>query len=295
MSEEKKAKERTGFILYFEDAELLEDLDDHQTAVLFRSIFAYQCKQPLPDMDQAVKMAFRIFRRKFELDAQKYEETCARNRANGSKGGRPRKDTAEENPREPTETQNNRGVFPETQRNPEEPKKPKSNLNLNNNLKDIDNDYISNHILSNQSETETEADEMGWDKISPQTYLQILKRNINYDFLREEYEDNVLKSQMLDELLQIMLDVLTSKKTEMVVCGELKPVEVVRSRFLQINGLQIGYAIDCLMKNESVIKNPVQYTIATLYKASTTSTLQFINGVRQQYRETDLPSYGSPA
>jgi hypothetical protein len=91
--------------------------------------------------DFALKMAIHPFLAQFKRDEEKYDSICERNRKNGEKGGRPRK-----NPKNPD-------GLNKTQRNPEKPKKP-DNDNGSDNGSDNDNkndsDNKDNNTVENQ-------------------------------------------------------------------------------------------------------------------------------------------------
>ena len=54
------------------------------------------------------------------------------------------------------------------------------------------------------------------------------------------------------------------------ICGQDIPTEVVKSRFLKLNGEHIGYVIDSLKSNTTKIGNIKAYTLAALYNAPVT-------------------------
>lgn len=95
---------KKGFILYLDSLSVLDELDDKQTAILFRALRDYNLGKE-PELDFAMRMAFLPFKNQFIRDNEEYQKTCERNRNNGSKGGRPK------NPTEPTETQKTHSVL----------------------------------------------------------------------------------------------------------------------------------------------------------------------------------------
>ena len=63
----------------------------------------------------------------------------------------------------------------------------------------------------------------------------------------------------LDELVELMLDVVCSKRTAIRISGEEMPAEVVKSRFLKLGAEHIQYVLDCLKDNPPRIRNIKQY------------------------------------
>lgn len=121
---------KKGFILYLDSLSVLDELDDKQTAILFRALRDYNLGIE-PELDFAMRMAFLPFKNQFIRDNEEYQKTCERNRNNGSKGGRPK------NPTEPTETQKTHSVL-------EKPKKADKD-------KDTDKDKEKETIEMRQS------------------------------------------------------------------------------------------------------------------------------------------------
>lgn len=95
---------KKGFILYLDSLSVLDELDDKQTAILFRALRDYNLGKE-PELDFAMRMAFLPFKNQFIRDNEEYQKTCERNRSNGAKGGRPK------NPTEPIETQKTHSVL----------------------------------------------------------------------------------------------------------------------------------------------------------------------------------------
>lgn len=99
--------EKKAFMLYLDYKQHLELLTDAERGMLMMALFDYAADKTEPTtLTGSAAMAFSFIRAQMDRDNQKYEEKCITNRANGAKGGRPRK--------EPTESD----------ANPKEPKKP---------------------------------------------------------------------------------------------------------------------------------------------------------------------------
>jgi transposase len=112
---------KTGFILHLDSLSVLDELTNEQAGILFKAIRDYNLGKE-PELDFAMRMAFIPFKNQFERDLEKYNNTCERNRNNGSKGGRPKK---------ANETQETQVVF----------EKPKKADNKNDNKNDNDINY----------------------------------------------------------------------------------------------------------------------------------------------------------
>ena len=106
---------RPSFLIYKSFYKPIKNLSDEDKGKLFKAIFECQT-QDFDDSEQTIepqiKMAFEFFKNQFELDNRKWEKRVGAQKANGKKGGRPKKSTRsvdpiEEKPietKEPTET-----------------------------------------------------------------------------------------------------------------------------------------------------------------------------------------------
>ena len=92
-------------------------------------------------------------------------------------------------------------------------------------------------------------------------YREVIHENIDYQYHAKED---------VDELVELMLDVVCSKRAAIRIAGENMPAEVVKSRFLKLNAEHIQYVLDCLKDNPPRIRNIKQYLLAALYNAPLT-------------------------
>ena len=98
-------------------------------------------------------------------------------------------------------------------------------------------------------------------------YREIIKENINYDYL---LEDLPYDHDRLEEVLELIVETVCSNKKYIRVAGTDYPAEVVRSRFLKLDMEHIKFVFDCLRENTTKIRNIKQYLLTTLYNAPTT-------------------------
>lgn len=112
--------EKKGFLLYKSWRPMIKALDADSRAQLFEAIFDWQCTGEYTVTNPVLEGYMALFITKFEEDNASYGETCERNRRNGAKGGRPKKNLTE-----PAETHENPLGFSETHINPQKPDKDK--------------------------------------------------------------------------------------------------------------------------------------------------------------------------
>ena len=95
-----------SFTIYLDKEVVISELTDEELGKIFRACFYYQTTRGIPpDLQGHLRAIFRIFQIDIDRDHQRYVATIKRNRANGQKGGRPRK--SEQDNEEPIETEQN--------------------------------------------------------------------------------------------------------------------------------------------------------------------------------------------
>ena len=84
-------KEKISFLMYLDYEEHFKLMTDEQLGQLLRAIMEYEKTRQVPQLDGMVKMAFSFIKAQLDRDREKYEEKCAKNKENGKRGGRPKK------------------------------------------------------------------------------------------------------------------------------------------------------------------------------------------------------------
>lgn len=106
----------------------------------------------------------------------------------------------------------------------------------------------------------------GMDRIDLiSAYREIVKDNIEYGILSERYG-----KERMDETVELMLEVILSKRPYIRIAGDDFPREIVKGRFLKINSGHIEYVFDCIDKNTTKVGNIKAYLLAALYNAPAT-------------------------
>lgn len=106
-----------------------------------------------------------------------------------------------------------------------------------------------------------------YDATDRADYRKIIKENIEYNILMENYS---CEQDTLDEIVDLIVDVVCTSKSTVRISGDDKPAEVVRSQFLKLNSEHISFVLDSLSQNTTRIRNIKQYLLATLYNAPLT-------------------------
>lgn len=83
--------DKNSFLIYLDYEEQFNLLTDEQVGQLMRAIMKYEKTQEEPKLDGILKMAFSFIKTQLDRDREKYKERCEKNKQNGAKGGRPKK------------------------------------------------------------------------------------------------------------------------------------------------------------------------------------------------------------
>lgn len=119
-----------------------------------------------------------------------------------------------------------------------------------------------------------------------------LKHRICYDALSADFGQ-----EQVDEVVNIMMEVLTSTCGQMQVAGKKVPSALVRQQFSLMGKEHIEEVFNCLNNTHTVIKNPKAYIITCLFNASMTLNLHmgakgratvFQMEEQKKQRESDL-------
>lgn len=131
--------------------------------------------------------------------------------------------------------------------------------------KDISITESSNPIPSSPP---AHRERIGQDEMRKrESYRQFILENIEYDALTQ---NNRLDRDRLDELVELMVDTVCSKREMIRIAGDDYPAEVVKSRFLKLNSSHIEYILDRMRENTTYVRNIKKYLLAALYNAPTT-------------------------
>lgn len=103
----------------------------------------------------------------------------------------------------------------------------------------------------------------GMDLIN--AYREIVKDNIEYEIMAQRYG-----TERMNETVELMLEVILSKRPYIRIAGDDFPREIVKSRFLKITSMHIEYVFDCIDKNTTKVGNIKAYLLAALYNAPAT-------------------------
>jgi len=120
-----------------------------------------------------------------------------------------------------------------------------------------------------------EMEEMDFDR------AWFLER-IEYDYLRDEHERRGDRER-LDELVDLLLDALQSRKATLWVNGERRPTKAVQGQLMKLGPEHIVYVLDCMAANTTRVKNMRSYLLTALYNAPMTMDHSVANQVQHDF------------
>lgn len=140
------------------------------------------------------------------------------------------------------------------------------------NTKESNTDGLNTYQSIYPSEPEMAGREDGIDRMDgenktelAEAYREIICENIEYRILAERHG-----KQRMDETVELMLEVILSKRPYIRIAGDDFPRGVVRSRFLKINSSHVEYVFGCIDNNTTRVGNIKAYLLTALYNAPTT-------------------------
>ena len=129
--------------------------------------------------------------------------------------------------------------------------------------KDLSSTEGSNPILSSPQTPRAGRD---WMR-ERENYRELILENIEYDYLIQSHQ---LDRDRLDELVELMVDTVCSRRETIRIAGDDYPAEVVKSRFLKLDSSHIEYVLDRMRENTTYVRNIKKYLLAALYNAPAT-------------------------
>ena len=133
--------------------------------------------------------------------------------------------------------------------------------------KDLSSTEGSNPVLSSPKAPRG-SDGMGRDWMRErESYRELILENIEYDYLIQSHQ---LDRDRLDELVELMVDTVCSRRETIRIAGDDYPAEVVKSRFLKLDSSHIEYVLDRMRENTTYVRNIKKYLLVALYNAPAT-------------------------
>lgn len=98
-------------------------------------------------------------------------------------------------------------------------------------------------------------------------YRQYFMKQIELDYL---FRKNPYDKELIQDMLELMVETVCSKRQYIRIAGDDKPAEIVRSRFMKLDSSHIEFVIKCFHENTTKVRNIKQYLLASIYNAPVT-------------------------
>ena len=105
------------------------------------------------------------------------------------------------------------------------------------------------------------------EKDAYKIYEEIIKDNIEYEHLINAKH---LDRDRIDEILDLILETVCSKRKKILIAGDEYPAELVKAKFMKLDSSHIEFVLDCMQENTTKVRNIKQYLKAVLFNAPST-------------------------
>lgn len=100
-----------------------------------------------------------------------------------------------------------------------------------------------------------------------ESYREYFYHQLSYENL---LKNNTMDRDMIEEIFELILDTVCSKRAIIRIAGDDKPAAVVRSAFMKLESNHIEYVLTGLKENSTKVRNIKQYVLTALYNAPMT-------------------------
>ncbi|MDO5327067.1 MAG: DUF6017 domain-containing protein [Clostridia bacterium] len=115
-------------------------------------------------------------------------------------------------------------------------------------------------------------------RLDSRELTRLIKDHIEYDILCEE-----LNRETLDNIVSLMVEVLSTRCEYFTVSGKKVPAEIVHKRYMEINSAHIQYVFESMEKSRSKVLNIRQYWFVALFNAPATMSSYYEAAVRHDF------------
>lgn len=206
--------DKNSFLIYLDYEEQFNLLTDEQIGQLMRAIMKYEKTRELPQLEGMLKMAFSFIKTQLDRNREKYEKQCEKNRENGKKGGRPKKQEVKKKPKKPNGFEKN-PTKPKKADNDNEDDNDKDNDDDNVDVADVITAYENNIAPATQMSSEMLIDYC--NDLSPSLVLEAIKKAVLANKRNGRYIHGILRdwdNKGFKKLIDVKNEEQEFKKTQ---------------------------------------------------------------------------------
>ena len=98
-------------------------------------------------------------------------------------------------------------------------------------------------------------------------YQDYFMEQLAFAYLVQDYPYD---RAVLEEMLELLVDTVCTKRKVVRIAGDDKPAEVVKGQLMKLDDSHIRFVLRCMKENTTKIRNMRQYLLAALYNAPMT-------------------------
>lgn len=132
-----------------------------------------------------------------------------------------------------------------------------NNTDINNTENSNTNPILSSDFCGRDSDRMSDYEE----------YYQYFYDALDMEYLKKDYPYD---GNLLEFILQVLTEVMISKRKEIRIASDDKPIELVKSSFMKLDMTHIKFVMDSFESVSSDVRNVKQYLLASLYNAPMT-------------------------
>lgn len=132
-----------------------------------------------------------------------------------------------------------------------------NNTDINNTENSNTNPILSSDFHGKDSDRMSDYEE----------YYQYFYDALDMEYLKKDYPYD---GNLLEFILQVLTEVMISKRKEIRIASDDKPIELVKSSFMKLDMTHIKFVMDSFESVSSDVRNVKQYLLASLYNAPMT-------------------------
>lgn len=116
-------------------------------------------------------------------------------------------------------------------------------------------------------------------------YYQYFYDQLEMEYLKQDFRND---EQILELVLHLIVETMCSKRKQIRIASDDKPIEIVRSSFMKLDSEHIRYVMDRFKENTTEIRNIKQYLLASIYNAPYTIDAHYDALVRHDMASGNL-------
>ena len=143
--------------------------------------------------------------------------------------------------------------------------------------------HVANYTPNDEEKQGAEQEKPGKRRVSEATpaterySMEFIQGRYEYDVLLERFP---VYSSLVENTFQLLYDTLNTGRATVRIGGEDKPAEVVRSKLLKLNSIDLEYAINLFQEQTGRITHPLPWLLTVLYRAKEQGDFDITNQVQ---------------